>query len=322
MKHARLRLLFLCASLAAATGSVSALPAGITVGALKGPTGIGMVRLFASPPALPGGLSLVTVPVASADLMAAKVIGGEYDAAVLPINMAAKLYSAGIPIHLAAIVGDGMLSFLTSDPAIHSLADLRGKEIAVAGQGATPDYLLRHLLKRAGLDPDTDLRLSYSLPYPEAAAALAAGKIRYALLPEPFATLALSANPALLAPLDIGALWTEATGQASYPMSALVVSERLAKSSPEAVATLLSAYAESISWVKDNPQQAGALVEKYDLGLKAGIAAKAIPRSNYVFVLAPQARASVEALLSVFLETTPASVGGKLPDAAFYASFQ
>lgn len=51
--------------------------------------------------------------------------------------MAAKLYSAGIPLSLAAVVGDGMVSFLTSDPAVSSLADLKGKEIFVAGQGAT-----------------------------------------------------------------------------------------------------------------------------------------------------------------------------------------
>jgi len=322
MKRARLKVLLICAGLAAAVLGAYALPGTVTVGALKGPTGIGMVRLFESPPSLPGGLKLVTVAVPSADVMAAKVIGGEYDAAVLPINMAAKLYSAGIPIRLAAIVGDGMISFLTSDPAIASLGDLRGKEIAVAGQGATPDYLLRHLLKKAGLDPDKDLRLSYSLPYPEAAAALAAGRIRYAILPEPFATLALASNPSLRAPFDLGALWTASTGQASYPMSAFVVSERLATSAPGAVSALLSAYSDSITWVLANPKAAGLLVEKHDLGLKAAIAEKAIPRSNYVFVAAPRARASVEALLSVFLETAPASVGGTLPDAAFYASFE
>lgn len=321
MKSVRIPILILCLVAMAAAAPLFALPGTIVIGALKGPTGIGMVRLFDKPPSLPDDLKLETVAVPSADVMAAKVIGGEYDAAVLPVNMAAKLYSAGIPIRLAAIVGNGMVSFLTSDPSISSLADLRGKEIAVAGQGATPDYLLRFLLERAKINPNTDLRLSYSLPYPEAAEALAAGKIRYAILPEPFATLALKVDPALRSPIDLGALWTKATGQASYPMSALVVSDRLAASHPDAVARLLAAYADSIAWVTAHPREAGLLAEKHDLGLKAAIAAAAIPRSNYVFETAAQARPAVEALLSVFLATAPASVGGKLPDAEFYASF-
>ncbi|HTX74137.1 MAG TPA: ABC transporter substrate-binding protein, partial [Rectinemataceae bacterium] len=300
----------------------AALPGSIVVGALKGPTGIGMVRLFESPPQLSGGLAITMTAVPSADVMAAKVMSGEYDAAVLPVNMAAKLYSAGIPIRLAAIVGNGMVSFLTSDPTVTALADLRGKEINVAGQGATPDYLFRRLLQTAGLDPDKDLRLSYALPYPEAAAALAAGSIRYAVLPEPFATLALMKNPSLKSPLDVAALWTKATGQSSYPMSAFVVSARLAGEAPGAVRALLDAYADSITWVTANPAAAGALVEKHDLGLPAAVAARAIPRSNYVFVTSELARPAIEALLSVFLQTAPASIGGALPDASFYATFK
>lgn len=293
----------------------------IRLGALKGPTGIGMIHLFETPPELPGGGRLEPIAVPNAEVMTAKAISGEYDFAVLPLNMAAKLYSAGIPLSLAAVVGDGMVSFLAADSGVASIADLKGKEVYVAGQGATPDYLIRRLLKEAGLDPEKDLRLSYSLPYPEMAAAIASGKIRYAVLPEPFATLALQSNPTLLAPLDLGALWTKATGQASYPMSALVVSKRLAAERPEAVRAVLAAVRSSIERVKADPAGAGLLVEKHELGLKAPVAAKAIPRSAYVFVAAPDARASIEALLRVFLETAPASVGGKLPDGGFYAAF-
>jgi NitT/TauT family transport system substrate-binding protein len=40
-----------------------------------------------------------------------------------------------------------------------------------------------------------------------------------------------------------------------------------------------------------------------------------------VFTPAPAARKSVEKLLGVFLDLAPASIGGKLPDGGFYASF-
>ncbi|HET7839632.1 MAG TPA: MqnA/MqnD/SBP family protein [Rectinemataceae bacterium] len=313
-------LALLAASALAAGASAQSRP--LVIAALKGPSGIGLVKLFEKPPVLPDAGTVSPIAVGSADLMAAKVISGEYDMAVLPVNMAAKLYSSGIGIRLVAVIGNGMVSFLTSDPSINSLADLRGKEIAVAGQGATPDYLFRRLLKGAGLDPDRDLRLSYALPYPEAAMALAAGKISCAVLPEPFASLALASKPDLRPALDLGRLWTQATGEASYPMTALVASSTLAAQRPDAVGALLAACSSSIDWVKANPKDAGALVEKLDLGLKAGIAEKAIPRSNYTYLSALQARAGIEALLATFLEMAPASIGGKLPDAAFYASFK
>lgn len=304
---------------------ISSLPAqsgkAISFAALKGPSGIGLIRLFDQVPEIPGA-SLQMLAIPSADLMAAKVISGEYDIAVLPINMAAKLRSAGIPIVLGAIVGDGMVSFLSSDPGISRLSDLAGKEVYVAGQGASPDYLLQRLLRTAGLEPGRDLRLNYSLPYPDMASALAGGKIQYAVLPEPFATLALAANPSLRRPLDLGALWTEATGQASYPMTALVVSARLAQDNPAAVAVILKAVSASIAWVQAQPEAAGALVEKHDLGLKAAVAAKAIPRSAYVYKGAVAARPSVEALLKVFLELSPVSVGGRLPDDGFYTTIR
>ncbi|MDP2791453.1 MAG: ABC transporter substrate-binding protein, partial [Rectinemataceae bacterium] len=193
-----------------------------------------MVKMFDLVPLIPGTKVSMTAS-ASADLVAAKVISGEFDAAILPINVAAKLYSSKVPIRLAAITGNGMVSLLTSDPAIHSLADLRGREISVAGQGATPDFVFRTILRKAGLEPEKDIRFNYSLPYPEAAMALAAGKIRIAILPEPFSTMARSANPELISPIDIDFLWKSATGQVSYPMTAFVVTARLAAEMPEAV---------------------------------------------------------------------------------------
>lgn len=309
------------ASMSACVLALSAVPATMTVGALKGPSGIGMVRLFEATPKTLDGSTYRLVAVASADLMTAKIVSGEYGAGVLPINVAAKLYESGVALKLAAIVGNGMVSFLCTKADIHTLTDLKGKRVFVAGQGATPDFVLRRLLRGVGMDPDVDVRLDYSLPYPEAAMALAGGTIGYAVLPEPFTTMARLASPSLLSPLDIGALWKSQTGQADYPMTAFVVSSKLARESPLAVKAFLDAYAASIAWVRAHPEEAGALVEKDDLGLKAAFAAKAIPRSAYVFVPSPDARPSVEALLRVFLDLAPASVGGALPDDGFYAAF-
>jgi NitT/TauT family transport system substrate-binding protein len=288
--------------------------------ALKGPSGIALVELFEHPPRLSNGDELRTIAVPSADVMAAKFIGGEYAAAVLPINMAAKLRASGIPLVLGAIIGNGMLSLLTSDPKLATLADLRGAELAVAGQGATPEFLIRRLFKDAGLDPDKDLRLAFALSYPDMATAVAAGRIGQALLPEPFATLARMANPSLRTPIDIGALWKKSTGMTDYPMTALVFrsDSKLTKADRTLI---LEAARASIAAVLRDPEAAGLLVEKNDLGLKAKIAAASIPRCNFVFESPDEARAPIEALLGEFLKVAPASIGGRLPDEAFYQGY-
>jgi NitT/TauT family transport system substrate-binding protein len=291
----------------------------VRMGALKGPTGIGMVKLFETPPALPQGDSLALETLPSADAMAAKLISGELDAAVLPVNLAAKLHASGLPYRMIAVVGMGMVSVVTTDPSIRSFEDLKGREVHVAGQGATPEYLLRAIAKYRGLDPDKDLNLAFRLPYPEIAASLVAGRISLAVLPEPFATQALKGNSQARVPFSLDTLWQEASGRQGYPMSVFVMREAILRERPGSAKAIVAAYEASISWVKAHPTEAGVLVEKHDLGLRAAVASAAIPRSAYVFMPARAARADVEALLSVFLAISPKSIGGRLPSPDFYA---
>lgn len=313
--------------LAAMGGKVNTVPSHpalepmvIQIGAIKGPTGIGAIRLFEDDHVLPDNARYAIQGVASADAMVAKMLSGELDAAVLPVNMAAKLYNAGQPYSLLAVVGNGMVKLVTTDATINSIADLKGRDVYVAGQGATPEYLLRAIMPKYGIDADKDVHLIFSMPYPELAASVAAGRIAIAVLPEPFATLALKANAQARVPFSLSTLWSSVTGQADYPMSVFVIRTRLVAERPEAVAALLADYQASISSVLADPAAAGALVEQYDMGLKAAIATAAIPSCAFVFIPALEARASIEALLSVFLASAPASIGSKLPDEAWYAS--
>jgi NitT/TauT family transport system substrate-binding protein len=298
----------------------------LTVYAIKGPSGVGMIRLFENPP-LVGGVAVKMEALAQADLMAARFISGEAKVGILPPNVAAKIASTGKPIQIAAVTGTGMLSLLTGDGSVRSIADLRGKSVEVAGQGATPDYVFRRILLSRGLNPDRDLRLGYALAYPEIAQSLIAGRISTALLPEPFATMARNGKPELRLVSDIQAEWLNAVGSAAlppaanYPMTVLVVDAAYAAAERETIRLILDALKASIAWVAANPREAGALVEKHDLGLPAAVVAAAIPRSNYVFIPAKEARPSLEALYRTFLEFSPDSIGGRLPADSFYLEF-
>jgi len=291
----------------------------VTLYGLKGPSGVGMLKLFDQGPEI-GGLPLRVTALPSADLMVAKFVSGEAELGILPPNVAAKLYSAGRPLRIAAVVGQGMLRLLTSDPSIRTLGDLKGKTVEVAGQGATPDFVFRRILASQGFDLQKDIQLGYSLAYPETAQMLIAGRIPTALLPEPFATMALMGRPSLRVVGDIQDEWVKAGGKENYPMTVLVVTADFAQKHPQDLRTLLEAYRNSLDWVKAHPTEAGALAQKYDLGLPPPVVAQSIPKGAYVFLSAQQARPSLEALYQAFLDFSPPSIGGKLPNADFYLS--
>jgi NitT/TauT family transport system substrate-binding protein len=178
--------------------------------------------------------------------------------------------------------------------------------------------VFRRILRANGLAADVDVKLGFSLAYPEIAQALIAGRVTLALLPEPFATMAVLGKPTLTQVCDVQAEWARAGGSATYPMTLLVVDERFAAENPGAIRTVAQAYRASLEWAVAHPAEAGLLVEKHGLGVKASVAAVAIPKSAYDFTPAAAARPSIEALLRAFLEASPASIGGRLPPDSFY----
>ena len=298
----------------------------VTVYGIKGMSGVALLRLFESVPRVPGySITVQTLP--QADSMAALFISGEAKIGFLPPNMAAKIAASGRKIQIAAVTGTGMVTLLSGDPSVRRIEDLKGKTVEVAGHGATPDLVFRKIVQSKGLVVGKDIDFGYALAYPEMALALAAGRIQYSLLPEPFATMAVNANSKLAAVGDIQKEWmqlTAAQGTAvsptsdNFPMTVLVVNSDFAAAHSNLVSVLLQEIKESIEWVTAHPREAGALAEKHGLGLSAQVVEKAIPRSNYVFIPLPAARAGLEKLFSVFLEFAPASIGNALPPDGFY----
>lgn len=70
--------------------------------------------------------------------------------------------------------------FITSDPAIKTLGDLKGKDVSFGAQSSTSGHLMpRSALLQAGLDPDKDFkRVAYSGAHDATIAAVAAGKVQ------------------------------------------------------------------------------------------------------------------------------------------------
>ena len=70
--------------------------------------------------------------------------------------------------------------FITSDPAIVNLADLKGKDVSFGSQSSTSGHLMpRSFLLQAGINPDKDFkRVAYSGAHDATIAAVASGKVQ------------------------------------------------------------------------------------------------------------------------------------------------
>ena len=95
--------------------------------------------------------------------------------------------------------------------------------------------------------------------------------------------------------------------------------EAFAEEHPEVVSAFLDRYQESVDYVNSNVEEAAQLVGQYEI-VTAEVAQKALPECNIVFIEGDEMKEKLSGYLSVLFEQNPQSVGGALPDDAFYFS--
>lgn len=313
----KLSLIALALTLALLLASCAAADDPARVYALKGPTGIGMVGVMENHP------DAYTFTLAGApDEIVAAVASGNADIAACPTNLAAVLYQKTKgQVQLMALNTLGVLHVVSSDPEIDGFEDLAGRKVYATGQASVPEYVIRYILEATGLQ-DT-VEIEYVAEHSELATLLAAGKAEIGILPEPHVTSALMQNENLKAVIDVTEAFEDAAAKAgsedmALSMGCVIVRREFAEANPEKVNAFLDAYAESVDMVNADAQAAGELVQKHGVMPKAAVAARAIPNCHIVFVEGEAMRTQIEPLYALLYAANPASVGGALPDDAFY----
>lgn len=290
----------------------------IRIGAMTGPTGMGMVQLMQT-----GVSTLDTAPydftlAATADMLTPSLIQGDLDMASIPANLAAVLYNQTQgELQVLAVNTLGVLYIVTTgDEEITSIEDLASKTIYATGQGSTPEYTLRYLLSSHGLDPDKDVTIEFKSEPAEVVSALGqSGGI--AMLPQPYVVAAQSQLENLQVALDLTQEWDSLSTDSSLITGVLVVRKDFAEAHPEAVANFLTAYKASISYVNEHVPEAAQLMEQFEIA-KAPVAEKAIPYCNITFLAGEEMQKALSGYLEVLYAQNPKAVGGTLPDEAFY----
>lgn len=291
----------------------------VRIAGLKGPTTMGLVNLLDMEQQGTAALDYDLQLYGTADEIVPGLIKGELDMAAIPANLAAALYQktkGGIQV--MAVNTLGVLYVVEKGDTVHSMADLAGRTILSTGKGTTPEYLLRYLLEKNGLDPDKDVNIQYCSEATEVTAQMAAAqKDAIAVLPQPYATAAGMKDPSLRVALDLTAEWDKVS-DSQLVTGVTVVRTQYAQEHPDVVEAFLQEYAQSVRTANTDLDRTAALCEQQGVVAKAAIAKKALPACNIVCRTGDEMQKDISAYLSVLCAADPAAVGGKLPDEGFY----
>lgn len=284
----------------------------IRIAALKGPTGMGMVKL-ADKQNYPN----YTVSIeASPDALNPRIISGEVDVAAVPVNLASVLYNKlDGDISVLAVSTLGVLYVVEAGSEVNSVADLAGKTVYATGQGATPEYILNYLLDKNGVAGSVEV--NYVGEHAALATMLADGSAEIGMLPEPNVTSTLAGNDNLRIALNLSEEWNKVCST-ELVQGVVIARKSFVNEHPEAIEQFLREYEKSSAFVNENIDEAAKLIVDAGILGNVEIAKKAIPNCNISFSKGEAMHKAVEGMLTVLFEANPKSIGGKLPDKDFY----
>lgn len=302
------------------TASAETADGALRVAGLKGPTTMGLVNLLSMEEDGTASMDYDLQLYGAADEIVPLLMKGELDMAAIPANLAATLYQKTEGgIQAVAVNTLGVLYVVEKGgDTIQSMADLAGRTILSTGKGTTPEYVLRYLLTKNGLDPDKDVKIEYYSEASEVTAQMAASKKdAIAVLPQPYVTAAQLKDSSLRVVLDLTKEWNKVC-DTQLITGVTVVRTEYAKENPDIVANFLRDYEKSIKAAQTDIAGTAALCEETGVVAKKAIAQKALPQCNIVYRVGDEMKADVNAYLKVLYDASHAAVGGKLPDANFY----
>ena len=243
----------------------------------------------------------------------------QIDIALVPTDMAAKVYNKNSSYQICASIGQGSYYLVTSDPEVTGFnSTLINKEIAIAGENSMTDNIVKAILKKNNID-ETLVKFKYTNTVPELVKTLTLGEIYTGIVPETSLTSLLykhsglkilaSTNDAYENTFDISE---------GYPQFSVIVRKDFAKNNKEYVNKFLSKVKESIEFVNNNPLQAGAYGEELKIPIKPQILSKAIKRCNLKFIEIDKFKQNYEYFFDILYNYNNEAVGGTVPDESIY----
>ena len=145
--------------------------------------------------------------------------------------------AGGLPVFVFQIYGR---------PETKTVADLKGKVVAVTQPAASTDYAMRIVLKRNGLEPDKDVRILYAQDINGVLTSVSSGNAAAGILSAP---TSIRAKAAGLRPIvDVTAL------KVPFLFTAMLSSPKVIREKNEAVTRFLRGYIESLAVIRKDKE--------------------------------------------------------------------
>ncbi|MBQ9767078.1 MAG: ABC transporter substrate-binding protein [Lachnospiraceae bacterium] len=290
----------------------------INIGAMKGPTALGMLKMMEDAEAGNTANNYTFTIAGAADEITASIIKGDIPIAAVPCNLASVLYNKSQGgVTMLGINTLGVLYIVETGETVQSVADLKGKTIYSTGKGTTPEYTLIQLLKSAGIDPEKDVTIEFKSEATEVAAILSQTENAVAMLPQPYVTTVLNSNEKARIALDVTKEWEALNENSTVVTGVVVANTKFINENPDVVNAFMEEYVASAAYTVENVEEAAALSEKFDI-FKATIAKQAIPYCNIVMIEGEEMKTKATAYLQVLFDQNPAAVGGAMPEDNFF----
>ena len=209
---------------------------------------------------------------------------GETDVLIGGPTILQKLYQEGVPVRIIATgftLAD--LVIFAKDEKIKSLADLKGKQLAI-DMGGSQFQVTKIYANAKGIDLGKDI-IAVNANFAVARAQLEAGRVDAALVIEPLASITARQNPDWRVIFNGAQGWKEITGGDGWEIVTAMRADAIAKN-PKAPQMLIAAL-QDVADVMHNDTAAGDKIANETLKLPPGILTAAVESKRLQMIIKP-----------------------------------
>jgi len=238
---------------------------------------------------------------------------GEVDMTPTGPHVLQKMRNEGVPIKAVLTYARlNALAVIAADPAVKTIADLKGKSIA-ADMGSSEYQILALYGRAQGIVFGKDVTVVQAGP-PLARTQLQARRVEAAMTWEPSATLTLRDNPQYRTILTGDVAWKSIAKADGWEL-VLAVREDFLKRSPDAVPRLLKMFQDGQRFVKTNLDEADRIVVG-SVKLPPGVFKEAVASGRLVYDVLPAWEGERAVIWDMFKVAVDSGYLPKLPDEA------
>jgi ABC-type nitrate/sulfonate/bicarbonate transport system substrate-binding protein len=257
------------------------------------------------------GFELEIKPYPSISAFYAAFATGETDVLVGGPTILQKLYLEGVPVR---IIATGLtlsdLVVFVRDPAIKSLADLKGKQMA-ADMGGSQYQMVAIYAGAKGLKLGRDITIVNG-NFAVSRAQLEAGRVEAAVIAEPMATSIMLQNPDWKVIFNGAEGWKELTGQDGWEIVTAMRADAIQRV-PAAPKMMIAALQDVAAFIRTETDAADKLANE-TVKLPAGVLKSAVTGKRWDFDVRPAWGPDRKTIWDMMERAVQAGFYEKMPD--------